>query len=72
MVAGGDFTTLNRLMEASHAIHRAAVALGDGPIVPSRSDPVPPGPTVVEGLSPAHAQARHGRGYDTMTEEIQK
>jgi hypothetical protein len=34
-LAEGDFATIDRLVEASHAVHRAAVALTEESFVPS-------------------------------------
>lgn len=37
-IADGDFVTLNRIIEASHAVHRALVALSEDTVVPGHSD----------------------------------
>lgn len=39
VIADGDFMTLNRIIEASHAVHRAAVALSEDVVVPGHADP---------------------------------
>jgi hypothetical protein len=39
---GGDFEEITRLLEASHAVHRAAVALAADRVGPASRDPASP------------------------------